>query len=269
MAYIINQDNYYQRTQPAKSEELINIVEVNANPLTIQDYDDEFYKSSEPIAIAAGETITTEIKYKSIPVLDPCARAYWVAETTTEPPWEELEYYDEGDGEIANVQLATTIKYYAWGAVVTISNDRGIDGYAIVVVSGWPLKVDSPSLMTAQDEDSIAENGILKYRYPDNHLIQTRGVAQDIADTLLAGYVIPRKDINIQWRGNPALTLLDEAQIPEYQKDGINTQGIFSIFKNCLEFDGTLKGNLDGRKVSVPATTTTTEAPTTTTEIPA
>lgn len=257
MAYIITQDDYFQKQQPAKSEELINQVEVAANPLAIEDFDDEFYKTSNPIYIANGATITEEIKYKEAPLLTAVAKAYYVPETlTTEaPPVGQDLQYDDTTGLISSPEISTSTEYYAWGARVTITNDCGADGFYVIVVSGYPLKANR-QIMTARDTASIAENGTLKYKYPDNHLIQSRIIAQEIADDLLAVYVQPRKDISVDWRGNQALELLDEIQVPEYQKDGINTQGTFYIFKQQTEYDGTLKQKTDGRKI--PSTTTTT-----------
>ena len=119
------------------------------------------------------------------------------------------------------------------------------------------VKVTAKELMAAEDNDSITENGLMKYTYPDNHLIQSRLIAQDIANNLLDTYSIPRKDVNVSWRGNPALELLDEIQVPEYQKGAINTQGLFYIYKQKLDYDGTLKGIIDGRKIPTTSTTTT------------
>lgn len=260
MAYIINQNDYFQKQQPAKSEELINVVEVSANPLLIDDFNDEYYKTSTPIYIANGATIIEEIKYSESPLLEAEAHAYYVPETlTTESPaiGQDLEY-DDTTGKIISTELSSSTEYYAWGARVTITNDFGAEGFYVIVVSGYPFKKNS-QIMSAQDDDSIAENGILKYKYPDNHLIQSRVIAQNIADNLLATYVVPRKDISLNWRGNQALELNDEIQVPEYLKDGINTQGIFKIYKQQLEYDGTVTQKTDGRKVF--STTTTTSAP--------
>ena len=260
MAYLITKDDYFQLQQPAKSEELDNIIEVASNPLNIEDFEDELYKTSEPIPIANGEQIIVEIKFRDVPVRNPVAKAYWVGETTTVPPeTEELEYNDV-TGEISSPEMTSSIDYYAWGARVRVTNDYGLGGYCIIVVSGYPLKAE-PEIVIAQDNDSIAENGILKYEYPDNHLIQSRDIAQSIADDLLESYSTPRKDVNLQWRGNPALELRDEIQVPEYQKGDINTQGVFSIYKQILEFDGTIKSTIDARKIPTTTTTTTTLAP--------
>ena len=44
----------------------------------------------------------------------------------------------------------------------------------------------------AKDDASITDNGMLKYTFPANPLVQTREVAQKIADTLLAYFKDPR-----------------------------------------------------------------------------
>ncbi len=259
MAYIITKNDYFQKQQPAKTEELINFIEVASNPLQIQDFEDEFYKTSNPIFIGNGETIIQECKYKEIPLLNPTATAYYVPETaTTEDPAEGDDLiYDDTTGLISSPVLNSSTEYYAWGAIVTITNDYGADGFFVIVISGYPLKVTAKELMSAKDSSSITENGLMKYTYPNNHLIQSRLIAQDIANNLLNVYSLPRKDINITWRGNPALELLDEIQAPEYQKGVINTQGLFYIYKQTLEYDGTLNSKIDARKIPTTSTTTT------------
>ena len=193
-----------------------------------------------------------------MPLLSPTATVYWTPETATtlDPAEGDDLLYHGTTGEISSPVLSSSAKYYGWGAVVTITNDHGTDGFFIIVASGYPLKTNKET-MSAQDDDSITENGTLKYKYPDNHLIQARTISQEISDDLLDTFVIPRKDISIDWRGNQAIELLDKMQVPEYNKDGINTQGTFFIYKQQTEYDGTLKQNTDGRKIA----TTTTTAP--------
>ena len=259
MNYPITQNDYFQRRQPAKSEELLNIIEVQSNPLRIQDFEDEFFKTSQGIWIAAGDTVTQECKYKSVPLLTPTATAYWVPETATteDPAANDDLLYNDTTGNISSPVLTSTAEYYAWGANVTVTNNYGTDGFCIIVISGYPLKVVGDELVVAQDNASIAENGELKYTYKNNHLIQRRDVAQEIADTLLATYVTPRKDTTVEWRGNPAIELRDTVEVPEYQKDGIDTRGIFTIYKQTLTYDGTLRQSTEARKVAETTTTTT------------
>lgn len=269
MAYLINQDNYFDMVQPAKSEELLNSVEVAHYPLQQQDFNDEYYKTMEAIPIPYLSTIDIECVYSEPPCLNPAATAY---ETNSEG---EITY-DDTTGLISNDTLTVnTITYYAWGVVLNVTNNNAqatttsttsttlnpekAEGYCVVVVTAIPLKSQGLEGYTAKDTSSILENGVLKYSYPKNHLIQHRENAVDIATTLLATYVIPRKDISLDWRGDPSLELTDEVDVPEYNKNGIYTEGTFSIFKQIIKYDGTLKAKLEGRKV--PETTTTTGAP--------
>ena len=88
------------------------------------------------------------------------------------------------------------------GANVTISN-----GTFKIVINAKPLIVANKEKATAEDATSIFENGLLSYKFPANPLVQTLAQAQDIADKLLQYYKEPRRDLEMDWRGNPALML--------------------------------------------------------------
>ncbi len=249
MAYLINENNYYDKVQPAKSEELLNSIEVNHYPLQIQDFNDEYYKSMEAIPINPPAVVDVECVYSGPPCLEPTATAY---ETNADG---ELTY-NGVTGEISNGQLSTSnVVYYAWGVSLSVT---GEGNFFVIVVSSTPLKSQGVEGYTAQDTSSVLENGVLKYSYPKNHLIQSRLEATAIATTLLATYVIPRKDISLSWRGDPALELTDVASIPEYNKNGIYTEGNFTVYRQSLIYNGTLKAKLDGRKIPTTSTTSTT-----------
>jgi len=274
MAYLINQDNYFSKTQPAKSEELLNTILVNHHPQQLQDFNDEYYRSMEPIVVPFGSTVDIECKYSDPPCIDPVATAY---ETGSEG---ELTY-DDTTGKIDNSLITiNSVTYYAWGAIVNVTNNNSIPtttttsttitpvstyGYCVVVIAATPLKSQGKEGYTAEYTASILENGVLKYSYPDNYLIQHRLTSIEIATTLLATYVIPRKDISTNWRGDPSLELTDIVDIPEYDKHGIYTLGSFIIYRQVIEYDGTIKSKLDGRKTDrtapAPTTSTTTGAP--------
>lgn len=250
MAYLINENNYFNKVQPAKSEELLNSIEVNHNPMQVQDFNDEYYKTMEAIPITPFAVVDVECVYSEPPCLEPTATVYV---TNADG---ELNY-NGVTGEISNTQLAiSSVTYYAWGAALTIVGGEGF--FFVVVISSTPLKSQGIEGYTAQDTSSILENGVLKYVYPKNHLIQSRVEAVDIATILLATYVVPRKDISISWRGDPAIELTDVMTIPEYNKNGIYTEGDFTVYKQVLKYDGTLKAKLDGRKVTEVSTTTST-----------
>ena len=256
MAYSITADNYFQKSQPAKSEELINTVEVLSLPLEIQDFDDSVYKSNDPIEFNSLETKTIEIKFNSIPIKDPSATAYIGVLDDDEYILEE----DGTTGEYTNATMTCRPTYFAWGAELVITNPIASTKYCIIVCTGYPIKCQGKRTLSAIDDEGVIENGVLTYKLKENHLIQKDSLAQIIADTLLDTYKIARKDISIDWRGDLALELQDEIEVPEYNKDGILTIGDFTIFKQQTIYDGTLKQKTEGRKIA-ETTTTTTLAP--------
>ena len=244
MGYLINSDNYKTKKQPAKSEELINIVQVSNSPLEfdVLNFEDRLFKSGTPLDFAIAESKTIEIVFSDIPVKNPEANAYITLE--------EGELTCNSSGEISNTGFNISTKtYYAWGASLSMTNLTGSQKYVVVVVSGYPLIVIGDEKIEARDEDGIIENGILIHKLKENHLIQNRELAQSIADTLLSSFSTPRKDISLDWRGCLDLNLNNEITVPEYDKKGIYTEGDFYIYKQSSSYDGTYKQKTDGRKI--------------------
>ena len=150
---------------------------------------------------------------------------------------------------VASLEGATntsisSVTYYAWGLNITLSNSGGSDENVTVVVNAKPLEVRNKQRAIAQDADSIVENGKIKYTFPENNLVQSLGVAQIIADNILAAFRLPRRDIDLDWRGNPALLLADRITAPDY-KD-ISTQD-YHLISQQLTYDGGLKSKIKGR----------------------
>lgn len=242
MSYFIGRDNYFKRLQPAKTEELVNLIQVPIIPLEIQDYDDELYKG-DPILFSAGEIKTIEIEYSDIPSKDMVAHAYLSdVEGTIER--------DDISGEVTNSELTIyPSTYYAWGASLTIDNDESSDQYVVIIVSGYALKGKANEFVSAQDNENIVENGVLKKKIKKNHLIQSRVLGHDIADTLLNSFSLVRKDVVLIGRGNLCLRLMHEIETIEYDRDGIYSTGDFYLYKMQSIYDGTFKQNLNGRKI--------------------
>ena len=222
----ITKDDYFGREQPAKSEELANSIEVSTQPLAEPSAAEEVYRSPETETIAAAASVTINVQYSSPPVIEAVA---------------SLE--NESDPSI----VIADATYYAWGCDVTIYGGSG--GTFDLVVEGKPLTVANQETIVSEDTDSIRENGILRYKFPDNALVQTRAMAQDIADALLASYKTPRKDVSLEWRGNPALELADIVEVPEYQRGAIDERGDFAVTRQGITFEGGLTATIDGRKV--------------------
>src|SRR5690606_20217803 len=80
----------------------------------------------------------------------------------------------------------TDVTYYAWGANVTVYSPN--TGSFELVINARPLKVLNKERAIAQDDASIVDNGMLHYKFPVNHLVQTKEVAQMIADNLLTSF---------------------------------------------------------------------------------
>ena len=225
--YEITKDNYFTKNQPAKSGELANLIKVYTNPLRPTETPEEVYRSDEPIILAAGQSKSVTAFYNKKPVIEAVAAL-----------------------EEAGVDLSITkVIYYAWGANVKITNSGSSEQSCIIVVNGRPLEVQGQRLITAQDDQSIRENGLIEFEFPSNPLVQTPQMAERIANNLLA-FAVPRRDVSLEWRGNPALTLADLIQVPEYQRGLVDVRGIFYVTRQQFEYDGTLRARTEGRKIN-------------------
>jgi len=225
--YAITRDDYFTRNQPAKSEELKNRVLVRFSPL-IEGDPAEVYRSPEPVALAAAASVIIEAEYNTLPCIDAVADV----------------------DEVIGSTFSITAVYYSWGAVVTVTNTGGAPGTCEVFITGTPLTVDGEDSESSEDAASIAENGVLEYKFPDNYLIQTRDIAALIAPALIASYATPRKDTVLVWIGDPALELGDEIKVPTYERNTTRESANFYIFKNKVDFDGTLRQTTEGRLIS-------------------
>lgn len=212
----ITQDDYFTKDNPVKWSEIANFIEVETQPLR-PDIEQEVYRSNEPVSISSGQTKTITAYYNNTPCIDVAALL-------------------EGVGTI------TESTYYAWGATIKITSD--IDGLFTLVVKAKPLKILNKEKAIAKDDESITDNGKLTYTFPSNPLVQTIDIAQTIADKLLQYYKDPRRDVEIDWRGNPALLLGDRVSATD--KNEVNN---YNVVRQDIEFDGGLRAKMSGRKV--------------------
>jgi len=143
------------------------------------------------------------------------------------------------DSPPAGVSI-TEATYYGWGATIKIQNTNATDKQVTLVIQGKPLTVQNKERAIARDEASITENGVLRYEFPANPLVQTLAQAQAIADTLLASVKDPRRDIEVEWRGNPALLLGDRITVKNQD---------YYVIRQELEWTGALSARLTGRRV--------------------
>ena len=239
ITYPITKNDYFDRKQPAKSEELVNRVSVPVAGLTIAATASQLYKSEAAVNIEALGSVTITAEYSTVPAGSVAASL---------------------PSASAGVSIdAVATKYYAWGAVVVINN-TGAAGIFVLLVKGKPYTAEAERVVIAEDTDSLLENGVNEYEVQGNHLIQSETIADLIAAKLLGSFKTPRKDCILDWRGDPALELGDVFEAPVYQRGAIDNRGdpdleidnrgLFYIFKNKIGFDGALSAATDGRKTS-------------------
>jgi len=218
---VITRDDYFMKDNPYNYMQIANYIEVETQPLRPAPVE-EVYRSNEPVSIDAGETKTITAYYNETPCIDAVASL-------------------EGAPAGCMIQSAT---YYAWGADVKVYSPTV--GTFTLVINARPLKILNKERAIAKDDNSITDNGLIKYTFPANPLVQTREIAQTIANKLLAYYKDPRRDVEVEWRGNPALLLGDRIQVvDEYGEED------FFITMQNIEYDGGLRVSMEGRKADV------------------
>ena len=214
----ITEDDYFPPLRaPSRQDQVANEIIVDTQPLRPATVAEEVYKSNEPITIPASSTKTVTAFYNSPPVIEATA-------SLDSPP--------------SGVSI-TEATYYGWGASVKIQNTNATDKQVIPYIEGKPLTVRNKERAIARDEASILENGVLRYEFPANPLVQKLDQAQAIADTLLASVKEPRRDIEVEWRGNPALLLGDRVTVKG--KD-------YHVIRQELNWQGYFEAYLTGRK---------------------
>jgi hypothetical protein len=225
-AYGIGPDDYFLPLRsPSKQSEVANEIIVDTQPLRPATAAEEVYRSNEPMTIPASTTKTITAFYNKTPVIEAIA-------SLDSPP--------------AGVSI-TDVSYYGWGASVKIRNTNDTDKQVTLVIQGKPLTVQNKERAIARDEANILENGVLRYEFPANPLVQTLDQAQAIADALLASAKDPRRDIEFEWRGNPALELGDVISVlTNAERD---RRIAYSIIRQEIEWAGALSAKLTGRRV--------------------
>jgi 6-phosphogluconolactonase (cycloisomerase 2 family) len=211
----ITEDDYFPPlSAPSKQEGVANEIVVTTQPIEPASAPEEVYKSSEPVTVPANTTLLVTVQYSSTPVMDAVA-------SLVDPP--------AGVG----IDVSETV-YYAWGAKVAVRNTTSTDQDVIIRVEGKPFKALSKERVAARDEASILDNGVLQYEFPANPLVQTLGQARGHSQmTLLASFKDPRRDIEMTWRGNPALLLGDRITVKGQD---------YHVIRQEIEWAGALVG---------------------------
>ena len=215
----ITADDYFPPLRaPSRQDQVANEIVVATQPLRPADTPQGVYRSTTPITVPAGQTVTVTAKYGQPPVIEAVA-------SLDAPP---------------DVSI-TAATYYAWGAEVNIQNTGASQTDVTLVITGRPLSVQGGERVVVRDDASILENGVLRYEFPANPLVQTLSQAQAIAQALLASAKDPRRDIEVEWRGNPALELGDRVTVVGQD---------VHVIRQEINWAGALTARLTGRKVT-------------------
>lgn len=214
----ITEDDYFPPLRaPSRQDQVANEIIVDTQPLRPASTAEEVYRSNEPITIPGNSTKTVTAFYNQPPVIEAAASL---------------------DSPSAGVSIVDAT-YYGWGASIKIQNTNATDKQVTLVIQGKPLTVQNKERAIARDETSITENGVLRYEFPENPLVQTLSQAQAIADALLASVKDPRRDIEVDWRGNPALLLGDMVTVKGQD---------YHTIRQEIEWAGALSARLTGRR---------------------
>lgn len=224
--YQISSSEIFSRTQPILPTDLANHIEVWINPLVPADETIELYRSKEAEEIPAGGSRTFNVDYDSKPVIEAIASL-----------------------EEAGLNLSITdTKYYSSTAKITVTNAGASAESCIVVIEGKPLELQGRRKIIMEDPESVLDHGRVKYKF-DSPLVQDERSARIIGAEVLRMFAVARANIEIEWRGDPALELADPVQIPEFERRGVSKKENFYIVKQELKGDGGLRAVMSGRKI--------------------
>jgi len=204
---------------PSRQDQVANEVIVDTQPLQPAAVAEEVYRSNEPITVPAGGSVQVTAYYNQPPAIEAAAAL------DSPPPGVSI----------------TGATYYGWGAEVTIDNTGGSAAEVTLYITGKPLRVANKERAVARDQGSIEEHGVLRYEFAANPLVQTLEVAQAIADGLLASVKDARRDVEVEWRGNPAVLLGDRATVKDRD---------YYVIRQEIDWAGGLSARLTGRKAT-------------------
>ncbi len=219
----IAKSEYSDRSNPAKYENIKNVVQVTTQPLVPDGSSSTVYTDSS-IVIPASSSLTITALYSEKPVISASA-------ALVTPP--------------AGVSI-TGSTYYAWGADIIIQNTNATDQTVQLDITGTVLRVTGSRIVTSSDQASINEFGQLIYRFPDNPLVQNYTQAKVIADALISTFANAYAGLTQTWRGNPALELGDRITTD----DSRSATSDFWLIRQQLTFDGSLVAAHDARSAT-------------------
>lgn len=213
---------YFGLRNPQNPTQVANTIQVPTSPLTPLT-SQTVYQSATPVSVPAGGSVTVTVLYSQTPALSPSASL---------------------SGAGADVTISAS-SLYGWGADITLHNAGAAAETATIVVTGQPLQSGNSEWATATNSQSVTDDGTLLYQFATNPLVQTLARAQAIADALVASWADPRREADIDWRGNPALLLGDRITVTGLSGGSID----YHVIRQEFEYAGALSEQTNARKV--------------------
>lgn len=226
----IDRSQYMTKDNPLAFSEIVNYVEVVAKPRAL-DVEQQIFKDDEDFEIAAGATVERFCIFTKSPADD-------VDQST-------VSFTQSG----SDIVIDNSSEYYTWAANLVFKNN-GATAQSVtqIIIEGKPLIIPGEIRAVAQDADSIRVNGKQSLSSPvENNFIQTKARAQAIADSLLASYKNPRRDVTITTTGWVDLLLGDKIKVVTY-KDLYPVD--YLLTSQELDYDGGMTSTMKGRLVT-------------------
>jgi hypothetical protein len=216
-------ETIYSSDYPLAVGQTYNYVETESKPRALK-ASEQIFSSSEIVSVPANGTLQQTYKFNFVPCMNVSA---------------PLALADSG---------VTLISWtaYAWGMVATYTNSQSTPkNITSVTINGQKLDVSGGSVATAQDDQSIRDNGKLATTI-SNDFIQTSSRAAAISSSILAAYKDPRHDIQMDTRGHVTLQLGDRITAPGFDA---GTTSDYYITRQETTWDGALESKIRGLKV--------------------
>ena len=220
--------DYNKQTRPIKLSTVKNYITVPYGPLAPETESSEIYTTDE-ITIEAGDTT------KTVPI-------EWGDDAVLEPLAEPVEQED-----VSMVVSAGTV-YYPWGASVVLTKISGTSGTLKIKITGKKLVAGEVKEKSVWDSLAIAiPNNKKVHKLNHNSMIQTEIAAVAIGNSLLLSLADARRDVTVEYSGNPATEIGDIANIEVYSPTAVYDE--FRVMRQQFKFDSTgLQCNFTGRK---------------------
>jgi len=228
-----DQGNFFEIDHPLEWSEMVNYVQAQAAPRT-PSAEDDICLDIEEFTVPGSGTVTKTHFFDSSPcvdVVDPLV-------------------FTQSDVHIS----LDSMTVYAWGVNATYSNsDAADETVTSVTIRGKRLEIQGGRVVVAQDATSIGSNGKQTLATPISSAFwQTESQAQVVADSLLASYKDPRRDVIMRARGNIASLLGDRVVAPDY-RDEVSAE--YGLMRQNISYDGGMEIAVVARRIDDTAIT--------------